>query len=100
MDRFATELVMMQGSSYYGGPAGFGISTQNDAPLAEKAHILAKTFLAVELKCARCHDAPYHSFSQTRHIRDRRDVGTQGTSLAQVEYGDSVRGWSSTTDHD
>jgi hypothetical protein len=64
MDRFATELVMMQGSSYYGGPAGFGISTQNDAPLAEKAHILAKTFLAVELKCARCHDAPYHSFSQ------------------------------------
>jgi hypothetical protein len=63
-DRFATELVRMEGSVMYGGPAGFGIATQNDAPLAEKAHVLAKAFLAVELKCARCHDAPYHPFKQ------------------------------------
>jgi hypothetical protein len=26
--------------------------------------VLAKAFLAVELKCARCHDAPYHPFKQ------------------------------------
>jgi hypothetical protein len=63
-DRFVTELVMMEGSVAYGGPAGFGLATQNDAPLAEKAHVLAKAFLAVELKCARCHDAPYHPFKQ------------------------------------
>jgi hypothetical protein len=63
-DRFVTELVMMEGSVAYGGPAGFGLATQNDAPLAEKAHVLAKSFLAIELKCARCHDAPYHPFKQ------------------------------------
>ena len=64
IDRFATELVMMDGSKMYGGPAGFGVATQNDAPMAEKAHVLAKAFLAVDLKCARCHDAPYHPFKQ------------------------------------
>jgi hypothetical protein len=63
-DRFVTELVMMEGSAAYGGPAGFSIATQNDAPMAEKAHVLSKAFLAVELKCARCHDAPYHPFKQ------------------------------------
>ncbi len=64
LDRFVTELVMMEGSPTYGGPAGFGIASQNDAPMAEKAHVLAKAFLAVDLKCARCHDAPYHPFKQ------------------------------------
>ncbi len=63
-DRFVTELVMMEGSADYGGPAGFGIATQNDAPMAEKSHVLAKAFLAIDLKCARCHDAPYHPFKQ------------------------------------
>ena len=64
VDRFATELVMMEGSLYYGGPAGFGMATENDAPLAEKANILAKAFLGQEMKCARCHDAPNHPFAQ------------------------------------
>jgi hypothetical protein len=30
MDRFVTELVSMEGSAQYGGPAGFGLATQND----------------------------------------------------------------------
>ncbi|MBI1903840.1 MAG: DUF1553 domain-containing protein [Planctomycetia bacterium] len=64
LDRFASELVMMEGSVYYGGPAGFGMATENDAPLAEKAHVLAKAFLGQEMKCARCHDAPQHPFLQ------------------------------------
>lgn len=64
VDRFATELVMMEGSLYYGGPAGFAMATENDAPLAEKANILAKAFLGQEMKCARCHDAPQHPFAQ------------------------------------
>jgi hypothetical protein len=63
-DRFATELIMMEGSKYYGGPAGFELATENDAPLAAKAHIVGQAFMALEMKCARCHDAPYHDFGQ------------------------------------
>ncbi len=64
MDRFVTELVLMEGSANYGGPAGFGIATQNDLPTAAKAQVLASAFLADEMKCARCHDAVHHSFEQ------------------------------------
>ena len=63
-DRFATELIRMEGSALGGGPAGFAIASQNDAPMAAKAQILAKAFLAAELKCARCHDAPSHPYDQ------------------------------------
>lgn len=64
MDAFVTELVRMEGSANNGGPAGFGIAGQNDAPLAEKGAILASAFLGVEMKCARCHDAPAHESKQ------------------------------------
>jgi hypothetical protein len=64
MDRFATELVMMEGSPLYGGPGGFALATQNDAPMAAKGHILAKAFLAIDTQCARCHDAPVQPFKQ------------------------------------
>ncbi len=65
-DRFVTELVRMDGSRLFGGPAGFGLATQNDAPMAAKAHVLAKAFLAADMKCARCHDAPGHPFEQSQ----------------------------------
>jgi hypothetical protein len=32
--------------------------------MAARAQVLAKAFLAVELKCARCHDAPSHPYDQ------------------------------------
>ncbi len=64
LDRFATELILMQGSRYYGGPAGFELATQNDVPMAAKAQIIAQAFLAVDLECARCHDAPFHPWKQ------------------------------------
>ena len=64
MDRFVTELVMMKGDSKAGGPAGFGLAAENDVPMAAKAHILGTAFLGVEMKCARCHDAPYHASKQ------------------------------------
>ncbi|HEX2751461.1 MAG TPA: DUF1553 domain-containing protein [Verrucomicrobiales bacterium] len=64
LDRFVTELILMRGSKLGGGPAGFGMASQNDVPLAEKANILANAFLGVEMKCARCHDSPYHSTTQ------------------------------------
>jgi len=64
MDRFVTELVMMEGSEYGGGTAGFGMASQNDVPMAAKAHVLGTAFLGVEMKCARCHDSPYHETVQ------------------------------------
>lgn len=64
LDRFATELVLMDGSVNYGGAGGFSIASQNDVPMAAKAHILGQAFLGVEMKCARCHDAPYHDLDQ------------------------------------
>ena len=64
MDRFVTELVMMEGSEYGGGAAGFGMASQNDVPMAAKAHVLGTAFLGVEMKCARCHDSPYHDTVQ------------------------------------
>ena len=63
-DRLVTELVLMEGSVNYGGAGGFSMASQNDVPMAAKAHIVGQAFLGVELKCARCHDAPYHDLTQ------------------------------------
>lgn len=64
MDQFVTELVMMEGSKYYGGPKGFEMASQNDVPMGAKAHVISQAFLGIEMKCARCHDAPYHDVKQ------------------------------------
>ncbi|WP_256200212.1 DUF1549 domain-containing protein [Verrucomicrobium spinosum] len=58
MDLFVTELIRMEGSRLFGGPAGFGMASQNDVPMAQKAMIVSSAFLGVEMKCARCHDSP------------------------------------------
>ncbi|MEO6243901.1 MAG: DUF1553 domain-containing protein, partial [Opitutaceae bacterium] len=64
LDLFVTELVRLEGSERFGGPAGFGVATQNDVPPAAKGIILSSAFLGVEMKCARCHDAPTHASKQ------------------------------------
>lgn len=64
MDRFVTELILMQGNKYAGGPAGFEMAAQNDVPMAAKAHVIGQAFLGVQMKCARCHDAPFHELKQ------------------------------------
>ena len=64
MDVFVTELVRMRGSHYQGGPAGFAMASENDVPMAEKAAIVSSAFLGVQMKCARCHDAPGHKSTQ------------------------------------
>jgi len=64
MDLFVTELILMGGSHYLGGPAGFAMASQSDVPMAEKAAIVSSAFLGVQLKCARCHDAPAHKSLQ------------------------------------
>lgn len=64
LDRFATELISMRGSTWGGGAGGFSVASQNDVPMAAKAHIIGTAFLGVDMKCARCHDAPYHETTQ------------------------------------
>lgn len=64
LDLFVTELLRLEGSRLNGGPAGFGMATQNDVPMATKGMIVSSAFLGVEMKCARCHDAPTHTSKQ------------------------------------
>jgi len=59
-DLMVTELIRMEGSERFGGPAGFGVAAQNDVPMAAKGIIVGSAFLGVQMKCARCHDAPAH----------------------------------------
>lgn len=63
-DQFVRELIAFGGSDYEGGAAGFGVATENDSPAAAKAHVIATAFLGTEMKCARCHDSPYHETKQ------------------------------------
>lgn len=63
-DRFAAELIRMEGSSHYGGPGGFEMATQNDVPMAAKAHVIGQALLAVDFSCARCHDSPTSDLKQ------------------------------------
>ncbi|MFT7172074.1 MAG: hypothetical protein ACI9NQ_000283 [Paracoccaceae bacterium] len=60
LDLMVTELIRMEGSDRLGGPAGFGVASQNDVPMAAKGLVISSAFLGVEMKCARCHDAPSH----------------------------------------
>ena len=96
IDRFATELIMMEGSVYFGGPGGFSLATQNDAPMAAKAHVIAQAFLGVELKCARCHDAPFHDLLQRdlfslAAMLNRSSQSVPGTSTIPASPEDLAR---------
>jgi hypothetical protein len=64
IDRFASEAIMMHGGTYAGGPGGFELATENDVPMAAKAHVVGRAFLGMEMNCARCHDAPNHPYEQ------------------------------------
>ncbi len=84
-DRIVTELILMEGSRHQGGTAGFSIASNNDVPMAAKAHVLGTAFLGVEMKCARCHDAPYHELQQrdlfeVAAMLDRKAVAVPKTS--------------------
>jgi hypothetical protein len=78
LDLMITELIRMEGSKRFGGPAGFGEASQNDVPLAAKGTILSAALLGVELKCARCHDSPYHSWKQ-------RDLFSLAAMMARTD---------------
>ncbi|QDV25491.1 DUF1553 domain-containing protein [Aureliella helgolandensis] len=90
MDAFVTQLIRMRGSSDKGGPAGFAVAGQNDAPMAEKGAIIASAFLGVEMKCARCHDAPAHVSKQEELFQlaamlTREPVKVPATSSVSTE---------------
>ncbi|HEX3654544.1 MAG TPA: DUF1553 domain-containing protein [Pirellulales bacterium] len=64
LDQFAAELLLMDGIDELGGTAGFGQASGNDLPMAMKAHVIGKAFLGIDMKCARCHDAPNAAVGQ------------------------------------
>ncbi|MEI6712620.1 MAG: DUF1553 domain-containing protein [Verrucomicrobiota bacterium] len=77
LDLMVTELIRMKGSERFGGPAGFGVASQNDVPMAAKGTIVSAAFLGVEMKCARCHDAPAHSYKQEQLFQLAAQLGAQ-----------------------
>ena len=93
IDRFATELIQMRGSKWYGGAGGFSIASQNDSPMAAKAHVIGTAFMGVEMKCARCHDAPYHSWKQSDLFQlaamlERKSIKLPKTSTVPAAFFD------------
>jgi hypothetical protein len=67
LDRMVTQLILQQGSVMAGGPAGFGMASQNDVPYATKGTIITAAFLGIDTKCARCHDSPA-GFTKQRQL--------------------------------
>ncbi|MCZ6672215.1 MAG: DUF1553 domain-containing protein [Verrucomicrobia bacterium] len=89
MDRFVTDLILMRGDKYI-GPAGFGMATQNDVPMAAKAHILGGAFMGVQMRCARCHDAPFQSVLQEdlfnlAAMLERKPIKVPASSIVPVD---------------
>ncbi|MEI7686054.1 MAG: DUF1553 domain-containing protein [Planctomycetota bacterium] len=85
IDVFASDLLLMRGSHFQGGPAGFAMASENDVPMAEKGVIVGAAFLAVQMKCARCHDAPAHKWTQKElfslaAMLDRKSIVVPKTS--------------------
>lgn len=90
MDAFVTDLIFMEGSSNDGGPAGFALAGQNDAPMAEKGAIIASAFLGVQMKCARCHDSPVRSSKQEQLFQlaamlSKKPVQVPATSIVSTD---------------
>ena len=63
-DRFATELLLMEGTREQLGTLGFHQSFGSDVPMAEKAHVISQAFMGATMKCARCHDSPLNRYRQ------------------------------------
>ena len=91
LDLFVTELLRLEGSERFGGPAGFGVASQNDVPLAAKGLIVSGAFLGVEMKCARCHDAPTHASRQKELFEiaamlERKPLKVPATSSVPLDH--------------
>ena len=97
VDRMVTELIVLRGDSAAGGSAGFAVSGESDAPMADKAHIIATAFLGMETGCARCHDAPFHSTTQEdlfalAAMLRRKPITPPETSRVPVAFFETASG--------
>jgi hypothetical protein len=91
LDLFVTELLRLEGSERFGGPAGFAVASQNDVPMAAKGIIVSSAFLGVEMKCARCHDAPTHAWKQKELFQlaamlEQKPIKVPTTSSVSLEH--------------
>lgn len=62
MDQFVREILLAQGSIYQNGQANYFKVSNKPTELAE---ITSQVFLGVRLQCAKCHQHPFESYSQT-----------------------------------
>ena len=62
MDEFAREILLARGSIYQNGQANYYKVSSKPTDLAETT---AQVFLGVRLECARCHQHPFESYSQS-----------------------------------
>ena len=62
MDEFVREILLARGSIYQNGQANYYKIADQPTDLAERT---AQVFLGVRLECARCHQHPFESYSQT-----------------------------------
>jgi hypothetical protein len=62
MDQFARDILLARGSIYQNGQANYYKISNQATDLAETT---AQVFLGVRLECARCHQHPFESYSQT-----------------------------------
>lgn len=62
MDQFVREILLAQGSIYQNGQANFYKVSNQPTDLAETT---AQVFLGIRLQCAKCHQHPFESYSQT-----------------------------------
>ena len=62
MDQFVREILLAQGSIYQNGQANFYKVSAQPTDLAETT---AQVFLGIRLECAKCHQHPFESYSQT-----------------------------------
>jgi hypothetical protein len=74
-DRFAAELVQMDGSVHQGAPAAFAQATLNDAPMAAKADIIGQAFLGIK-----------SSLQTERSVLPGRNAQRQGHEAAGHEH--------------
>ena len=91
LDRMVTQLVLQHGGDREGGPAGFGVASQNDVPFATKGAIVSSTFLGVDLKCARCHDSPTGTFKQEQLFQLGAMLAVQTLDVPKSSSVDPVK---------
>ncbi|MEM6692341.1 MAG: DUF1553 domain-containing protein, partial [Planctomycetota bacterium] len=95
IDRMITELIAMNGGAAEGGSAGFAMAGENDSPMAAKAHILSAGLLGIDMRCARCHDSPYHRTKQEdlysiAAMLDRKAITPPDSSRVPDEFFENI----------